>query len=123
MLFCVFKKYGQIDADWWQFLELFDQLFSETDIDEYIEFDIKVVTPLPANDLLMVEWRQETRNKTLREKCPNTELFLVRIFPHSHWIRRDTPYLSVFSLNAGKYGAEKTPYLDTFHAGKVSQKL
>ena len=22
----------------------------------------------------------------------------------------------VFSLNAGKYGPEKTPYLDTFHA-------
>ena len=28
----------------------------------------------------------------LREKCPNTELFLVCIFPHSNWIRRDTPY-------------------------------
>ena len=24
-------------------------------------------------------------------------------------------YLSVFSPNAGKYGPEKTPYLDTFH--------
>ena len=28
----------------------------------------------------------------------------------------DTPYLSVFSPNAGKYGLEKAPYLDTFHA-------
>ena len=37
-------------------------------------------------------------------------------FPHSDWIRRDTSYLSVFSPNAGKYGPEKTPYLDTFHA-------
>ena len=27
-----------------------------------------------------------------------------------------TPYLSVFSQNAGIYGPEKTPYLDTFHA-------
>ena len=26
----------------------------------------------------------------LREKCPNTEFFLVLIFPHSDWIRRDT---------------------------------
>ena len=26
----------------------------------------------------------------LREKCPNTEFFLVRIFPHSDQIRRDT---------------------------------
>ena len=27
----------------------------------------------------------------------------------------NTEYLSVFSVNAGKYGPEKTPYLDTFH--------
>ena len=26
------------------------------------------------------------------------------IFPHSHWIERDTPYLPVFSPNAGKSG-------------------
>ena len=51
---------------------------------------------------------------TLREKCPNMEFFLVRVFRHSDWIRRDTKYLSVFSPNAGKYGPEKTPYLDTF---------
>ena len=36
-------------------------------------------------------------------------------FPHSDWIPRDTKYLSVFSPNAGKYGPEKTPYLETFH--------
>ena len=30
--------------------------------------------------------------------------------------RRDTPYLSVFSPNAGKYGIEKTSYLDTIYA-------
>ena len=24
-------------------------------------------------------------------------------------------YFPVFGLNAGKYGPEKTPYLDTFH--------
>ena len=52
----------------------------------------------------------------MREKCPNTEFFLVRIFPYSDWTRRDTPYLSIFSPNAGKYGPEKTPYLDTFLA-------
>ena len=39
----------------------------------------------------------------LREKCPN----LVRIFPHSDWIWKDAPYLSVFSPNAGKFGLEK----------------
>ena len=26
------------------------------------------------------------------------------------------PYFPLFGLNAGKYGPEKTPYLDTFHA-------
>ena len=51
----------------------------------------------------------------LREKCPNTELFLVRIFPISNWIRRNSSYLSVFSPNAGKYRPDETPYLDTFH--------
>ena len=30
---------------------------------------------------------------SLREKFPNTEFFLVRIFPHSDWIRRDTEYV------------------------------
>ena len=38
----------------------------------------------------------------LHEKCPNTKFFLVRIFPHSDWIRKDTSYLSVFSPNAEK---------------------
>ena len=47
-------------------------------------------------------------NEALREKCLNTEFFLVRIFPHLDGIRRDTEY-------AGKYRPEKTPYLDIFH--------
>ena len=29
---------------------------------------------------------------SLREKCPNTEFFLVRIFPQSDWIRSISPY-------------------------------
>ena len=41
-------------------------------------------------------------------------VFLVRMFPYSDWIRRGTEYLSVISPNAGKYGPEKTPYLATF---------
>ena len=35
-------------------------------------------------------------------------------------IGTDTPYLSVFSPNAGKYGPEKATYLITFHATKNS---
>ena len=50
-----------------------------------------------------------------REKCPNTELFLVRIFLYSVRSFLYTPYLSVFSPNTGKYGPEITPYLHTFH--------
>ena len=47
---------------------------------------------------------------TLDEKCPNTELFLVRIFPHPDWIWRDTVRMWV------KYRPEIIPYLGTFHA-------
>ena len=30
------------------------------------------------------------------------------------------PYFPVFGLNTGKYGPEKTSYLDTFHAVSVN---
>ena len=33
-------------------------------------------------------------------------VILVRVFPHSDWIRRNTEHLSVFSPNAGNYGPE-----------------
>ena len=68
----------------------------------------------PSNVLILhLSWN-DSRN-SLREKCPNTELFLVHIFLHSDWIWRDTTYLCVFSPNTGKYGPEITLYLDTFH--------
>ena len=57
---------------------------------------------------------------TLREKCPNTLLFLVRIFLYSNWIRRYTEYLSVFSPITEKYGPEITPYLDTSRSDRSS---
>ena len=34
-------------------------------------------------------------------------VFLVSIFPHLNWTRRETEYLSVFSSNAEKYGPGK----------------
>ena len=59
-------------------------------------------TPFPKNTsgrlLLNDEIHSAKCNLPLREKCPNT------------------PYLSLFSPNAGKYGPENTPYWDTFHA-------
>ena len=43
---------------------------------------------------------------TLREKCPNTEFFLVRIFRHSDWIRRDTVSLCIHT-ECGKIRTRK----------------
>ena len=36
--------------------------------------------------------------------------FIVRIFPHSDWILRDTAYFSVFSPNMGKLGQKNSKY-------------
>ena len=58
----------QIDAE---FLKLFYQLSFRTDMYEYIQFDIEVVTSLPAIDPVMVDWRQETRNKSYRRSYEN----------------------------------------------------
>ena len=52
-------------------------------------------------------------NISLREKCPNTEIFLVLIFPYSDGIWKDTPY-SVrispydFKIIARSKAAERT---------------
>ena len=54
-------------------------------------------------------WWMKLISGTLREKCLYTEFFLVRIFLHLDWI-------FVFSLNTRKYGPEKIPYFDNFHA-------
>ena len=56
----------QIDVEFW---ELFDQLSSETDINKYIDFDVEVVTSLPAIDPLMVDWRQEIKVSQKFWKC------------------------------------------------------
>ena len=65
-LFVVLKsviRLIQIDA----VSELFDHLFSKTDIDKYIDFDIEVVISLPAIGPLKIEWGQKTRNKSIAE--------------------------------------------------------
>ena len=87
--------------------------------------DIIVIIYYASADALMMSWEHcnEKVVQTLREMCPNTEFFLVRIFPHSDWIRRDTSHLSVFSPNAEKYGLEKSPYLDTFNPVHVPRSF
>ena len=42
-------------------------IFLKPTSDEYIDFDIEVVISLPAINRLIVEWEQETRNKTIAE--------------------------------------------------------
>ena len=81
----------------------------------------KYIVLWAGENCLVTSFHSYLSNIRLREKCPNTELFLIRIFLYSDWIRRDLPYLSVFSPNTGKYGQEITPYLDTFHAVKVAK--
>ena len=43
------------------------------------------------------------------------------------WLNLATSWISVFSPNMGKYGPEKTPYLDTFYAvincGTMPEKI
>ena len=68
---------------------------------------------IPMKELLFVK---ELVTFSMPEKCPNEEIFLVRIFLCLDWIRRFTPWISVFSLNKGKHRPGKIPYLDTFHA-------
>ena len=48
------------------------------------------------SDYLIEKTNQRSVNYTLREKCPNTEFFLVRIFLYWHWIQENTPYLDPF---------------------------
>ena len=43
-----------------------------------------------------------------------TEIFTAREVPK--YGAFSDPYFPVFGLNTEKYGPEKTPYLDTFHA-------
>ena len=51
----------------------------------------------------------ENDGNVFREKYPNTEFFLVRIWILCIWI-------FVFGQKTGKYGLEKPPYLGFFHA-------
>ena len=53
---------------------------------------------------IQIDW---LRLLAVREKCPHMEIFLVRIFPYSKWIRRATPYLFAFSPNAGNTDQKK----------------
>ena len=78
---------------------------------KYLELFAKIINSFRSLTIIT-----KSLSLALREKCPNTEFFLVRIFLYLDWIRRFTEKISVFSPNTGKYVPEKTPYLGTFHA-------
>ena len=46
---------------------------SETDINEYINFDIEVVISLPAINSLMLDWRQKTLNRSMADASETSE--------------------------------------------------
>ena len=49
------------------------------------KFDRMVMEFAPRNNFIMALWFS-----SLREMCPNTELFLVRIFLYSDWMQENT---------------------------------
>ena len=50
-----------------EFQELFAQISDETTIDEYIDFDFETVTSEPAVNTQNVDWRQESRERSIAE--------------------------------------------------------
>ena len=84
---------------------------------KYIKLDFTFTLPQKSNNF------RPSHQDYNGEKCPNVQFFLIRIFPYSGRIQRNTEYLSVFTPNAEKYGPEKTPYLDTFHAVLFASKI
>ena len=91
-------KIRKIDKNWWKLLILTEKIFISS---EWLE-------------KFFITW-----------KVSKNGVLSGPYFPHLDRIRIDTPYLSLFSPNAGKYGPEKTPYMDTFYAVaiKVSEKI
>ena len=70
-------------------------------------------------DVFMVELKIYFHSRYIRRlkvftagKVSVFGVFLVLISSHLDWMRRDTEYLSIFSLNARKYGPEK-PLIQT----------
>ena len=74
--------------------------------------ELPVLTKPPSNpysQFSCLQHEPKSLSRTLREKCPNTEFFLVRI------AERYSASLFIQS-ECGKIRTRKTPYLETFHA-------
>ena len=60
---------------------------------------------------------------SLRRKCPNTEFFLVGIFPHLDWIRRDTDQKKLrIQSECGKIRTRKNSVFGNFSRSDCNRK-
>ena len=85
------------------------------------KYDVVPLLKLQMQEVKSLYMLYHHKLKTCEEQPNNKrEYSMVRIF--LDWIWRDIPYLFVFSPNVGKYGPEKTQYLDTFHAVNILSK-
>ena len=50
-----------------EFQELFTQISDETAVNEYIDFDVETVTSEPAFNTQNVDWRQDSRERSIAE--------------------------------------------------------
>ena len=55
--------------------------------------------------------------------CPNTELFLVRIFPHSEWIRTRNNSVFGYFFTQRQYGSSKTDTLTWGMSGYANTEV
>ena len=58
-------------------------------------------------------------NEAMREKRPNTEVYLVSIFLYSDLINGDLQSKSPYSVRNRKIRSRKSLYLDTFYAVRI----
>lgn len=55
------------------FQVLFEQISAKITIDEYIDWDAEVVTPEPADDPLMVDWKKVSLNNSIAKVVHNSK--------------------------------------------------
>ena len=89
-------------------LKLNRALSSLTDVWQGSEYILRSNTLFTTYSLRPISTSQILKifAKFVALHCVKTARILVRIFPHSDGMRRDTLYLSAFSPNSGKYGSK-----------------
>ena len=66
--------------------------------------------------MLLLLWLNDASIFKVVYLIQGSELFYNKVSKYGVF---SGPYFPVFELNTEKYGSEKTPYLDTFHALEV----